>query len=80
MIKEDNSGGTNQPLYFMKWAASIPKGPENCRTERKAGGFYRMKIREQGSKYRTQRCNRWGLADWFYCVSGQAEHLKGHDT
>ena len=22
----------------------------------------------------------WGLVDWIYCVSGQAEHLQGHTS
>lgn len=81
MIKEDNSGDTNKPLYSMKWAASVSKGPENWRMAWKAGSFYRIKSRDQGSKYRVQSwLGRWGLADWKYRVSGQADHLKGHDT
>lgn len=61
MIKEDNSGDINKPLYSMKWAASVSKGPENWRMARKAGSFYRIKSREQGSTE-----SRVGLAggDW----------------
>lgn len=34
-------------------------------------------ISDQGNKYRAQgKLGVWGLADWMYCVSGQAEHSE----
>lgn len=79
MMREDNLGHTKKPLHFMKWAASTSQGPGNYRMEWKAGNFYRTKSREHGNKYRAQSwLGRWVLADWLYCISGQAEHLKGH--
>lgn len=37
--------------------------------------------KEHGSKYRAQsRLDVWELADWIHCVSGQAEHLCGHES
>ena len=38
------------------------------------------KIKEQGNKYRAQKYGVWGLADWMYCVSGQAEPLQEHEV
>lgn len=73
MIKEDNLGDTKFIWHSTKQAVSVPKGPENYKMGQKTGSFNGMKNKVQGSKYRAQSClSIWGLADWFYCVSGQA--------
>lgn len=54
---------------------------ENCKTGRKAGSFYRIKNKEQGSQCRAQGwLGTWELAEWIYCVSGQVERFGGHES
>lgn len=51
--------------------------------ERLAAGPYVTLFRKtkgQGNKYRAQSgIHVWGSAAWIYCVSGQTEHLLGHN-
>lgn len=66
----------------------VPRGPENCKKERKSGGFYSInnteqgretwEIKDLGSKYRVQtwRDIEGWLRGWIYYVSCQAEHVQ----
>ena len=71
---------------------SGPMGLKNFNTRQKAGSFYRIKnteqVREKQKMNKQQRSKQrgqswpgiWGLADWIYCVSGQAEHFQDHES
>ena len=88
MIKENNLGDTNKLYLTFHEADSLHS--ENCKMRQKAGSFYRIKKKEEKNrKYPIGWGHRvylvwgeeaqswlgvWGLADWIYRVSGQAEH------
>lgn len=45
------------------------------------GNFYKIKNKEQGSNYRAPNWpGVWGSADWLCWLSGQLEHLQGHNS
>ena len=63
--KHFNTSGSRQSLFLRE----LQSGVEGRK-------IYRKRIR---SKEVSQSWfGVWGLADWIYHVSGQAEHLQGH--
>lgn len=90
MTKEDDVGDTNLDTsgngqYFRK----LQEGAEaRCvySTVSKEGG---TELAGGATRAWSQPCLgregpelgwRLGLTDWVYCVSGQAEHLQGHES